>query len=156
MSRFKSQLTSPTSTKLASLVLAPILALCGCSAIQVKLGMKVYVAQLPIATMQASLPKDPGIAPGEKSPLVVTFTQPDGRAWMTEGAGKGKILWSDIAITTSVVSAGKKGVLSLPRDPRLSDGKTGHVIVTDRKSTRLNSSHANISYAVFCLTKKKE
>src|SRR3712207_7123930 len=26
--------------------------------------------------------------------------------------------------------------------------------VTDRKSTRLNSSHANISYAVFCLKKK--
>src|SRR3712207_7103456 len=30
-----------------------------------------------------------------------------------------------------------------------------HVIKTDRKSTRLNSSHANISYAVFCLKKKK-
>src|SRR3712207_8124642 len=28
--------------------------------------------------------------------------------------------------------------------------------VADRKSTRLNSSHANISYAVFCLKKKKE
>src|SRR5947209_15838116 len=27
-------------------------------------------------------------------------------------------------------------------------------IVEDRKSTRLNSSHANISYAVFCLKKK--
>src|SRR3712207_8951633 len=27
---------------------------------------------------------------------------------------------------------------------------------TDRKSTRLNSSHANISYAVFCLKKKHE
>src|SRR5258707_3065884 len=27
---------------------------------------------------------------------------------------------------------------------------------TDRKSTRLNSSHANISYAVFCLEKKHE
>src|SRR5258707_7111547 len=26
----------------------------------------------------------------------------------------------------------------------------------DRKSTRLNSSHANISYAVFCLKKKKD
>src|SRR3712207_6898210 len=26
----------------------------------------------------------------------------------------------------------------------------------DRKSTRLNSSHANISYAVFCLKKKQE
>src|SRR3712207_7506201 len=27
---------------------------------------------------------------------------------------------------------------------------------SDRKSTRLNSSHANISYAVFCLEKKKQ
>src|SRR5258707_11044488 len=27
--------------------------------------------------------------------------------------------------------------------------------IIDRKSTRLNSSHANISYAVFCLKKKK-
>src|SRR3712207_7311609 len=29
-------------------------------------------------------------------------------------------------------------------------------VVKDRKSTRLNSSHANISYAVFCLKKKKK
>src|SRR3712207_8861886 len=29
-------------------------------------------------------------------------------------------------------------------------------INADRKSTRLNSSHANISYAVFCLKKKKQ
>src|SRR3712207_8898183 len=28
-------------------------------------------------------------------------------------------------------------------------------LVRDRKSTRLNSSHANISYAVFCLKKKQ-
>src|SRR3712207_7409029 len=28
-------------------------------------------------------------------------------------------------------------------------------VTPDRKSTRLNSSHANISYAVFCLKKKK-
>src|SRR3712207_8984729 len=30
------------------------------------------------------------------------------------------------------------------------------VAIPDRKSTRLNSSHANISYAVFCLKKKKK
>src|SRR3712207_7134632 len=30
-----------------------------------------------------------------------------------------------------------------------------HGRAVDRKSTRLNSSHANISYAVFCLKKKK-
>src|SRR3712207_8692612 len=29
------------------------------------------------------------------------------------------------------------------------------ILEEDRKSTRLNSSHANISYAVFCLKKKK-
>src|SRR2546430_13727300 len=33
-------------------------------------------------------------------------------------------------------------------------GKSFHV-VGDRKSTRLNSSHSQISYAVFCLKKKK-
>src|SRR3712207_8699653 len=31
----------------------------------------------------------------------------------------------------------------------------GMMRTKDRKSTRLNSSHANISYAVFCLKKKK-
>src|SRR3712207_8910280 len=35
------------------------------------------------------------------------------------------------------------------------DLETGGADRRDRKSTRLNSSHANISYAVFCLKKKK-
>src|SRR3712207_8853549 len=35
------------------------------------------------------------------------------------------------------------------------DGGAGYDYLEDRKSTRLNSSHANISYAVFCLKKKK-
>src|SRR3712207_8630585 len=34
-------------------------------------------------------------------------------------------------------------------------GLVGLEVYQDRKSTRLNSSHANISYAVFCLKKKK-
>src|SRR2546430_7106352 len=33
--------------------------------------------------------------------------------------------------------------------------QTVGVNITDRKSTRLNSSHSQISYAVFCLKKKK-
>src|SRR3712207_7106320 len=33
--------------------------------------------------------------------------------------------------------------------------REGAALARDRKSTRLNSSHANISYAVFCLKKKK-
>src|SRR3712207_8726077 len=35
------------------------------------------------------------------------------------------------------------------------DGSAKFIATVDRKSTRLNSSHANISYAVFCLKKKK-
>src|SRR3712207_6975966 len=38
------------------------------------------------------------------------------------------------------------------RDHRRADRRRGR----DRKSTRLNSSHANISYAVFCLKKKNQ
>src|SRR3712207_8410211 len=36
------------------------------------------------------------------------------------------------------------------------DIQSDQVHQRDRKSTRLNSSHANISYAVFCLKKKKQ
>src|SRR3712207_7844489 len=35
-------------------------------------------------------------------------------------------------------------------------GHTSWLCIIDRKSTRLNSSHANISYAVFCFKKKKK
>src|SRR5438445_5298821 len=46
--------------------------------------------------------------------------------------------------------------LCLCRDCRRhSASHRGRARERDRKSTRLNSSHANISYAVFCLKKKK-
>src|SRR3712207_8232146 len=41
-------------------------------------------------------------------------------------------------------------------DAEVDDREAGLDEHTDRKSTRLNSSHANISYAVFCLKKKKQ
>src|SRR3970282_2659587 len=44
-----------------------------------------------------------------------------------------------------------------PRRPRAHAGRRRHARSrSDRKSTRLNSSHITISYAVFCLKKKKE
>src|SRR3712207_8200296 len=56
-------------------------------------------------------------------------------------------------------AAGVGGVL---RDRHADPGHSRRVrpgqlvaVAQDRKSTRLNSSHANISYAVFCLKKKK-
>src|SRR5947209_15692841 len=48
-----------------------------------------------------------------------------------------------IALAFVCAAKGYKLILTMPESMR------------DRKSTRLNSSHANISYAVFCLKKKK-
>src|SRR5690349_22905589 len=42
----------------------------------------------------------------------------------------------------------------LPRRDADADQRTGAAPARDRKSTRLNSSHVEISYAVFCLKKK--
>src|SRR3712207_7276289 len=64
--------------------------------------------------------------------------------------------------TTSATEPGGGGWSSIPassRPSRRPDGGTSSASDppgsgSDRKSTRLNSSHANISYAVFCLKKK--
>src|SRR3712207_8796344 len=46
--------------------------------------------------------------------------------------------------------------LATPATPLQRAGGAFSFRAGDRKSTRLNSSHANISYAVFCLKKKKQ
>src|SRR2546430_6750080 len=45
--------------------------------------------------------------------------------------------------------------LIIQRSQRLTDLKGCPLVFIDRKSTRLNSRHSQISYAVFCLKKKK-
>src|SRR3712207_7638582 len=52
------------------------------------------------------------------------------------------------------LALGLDGLLHPPRGLRPL-GLLAREEAQDRKSTRLNSSHANISYAVFCLKKKK-
>jgi hypothetical protein len=130
MSGVRSLVVFHAAKTVAGIGLGFLLVLCGCSRIQVGLGLRVSLAKTPVASMEATLPKNPGVAPGEKSPLVVTFTQPDGKILVTSGKGKGKVMWKDLAITPTVVSINKKGVVSLPRDPRFSDGKMGHLAIT--------------------------
>src|SRR5438874_10771828 len=50
------------------------------------------------------------------------------------------------------------GEMQLLREPRreLAASRVRQRLSEDRKSTRLNSSHVEISYAVFCLKKKKK
>src|SRR3712207_8530801 len=65
--------------------------------------------------------------------------------------GKGDILSRDERIKDLVDDLGK-GYLT--RRGFLAKAAALGLTAADRKSTRLNSSHANISYAVFCLKKK--
>src|SRR5690606_39444143 len=47
------------------------------------------------------------------------------------------------------------GRMDVHRDAAAVVGHRDRIVAVDRKSTRLNSSHVKISYAVFCLNKKK-
>src|SRR3712207_7666939 len=69
---------------------------------------------------------------------------PDQLLWIIREVANGVYLINDTAMSRPHVAA---RVLNQFRELTSS--------ATDRKSTRLNSSHANISYAVFCLKKKK-
>src|SRR2546427_5615698 len=61
--------------------------------------------------------------------------------------------------TTAAVAPGRRSVLAQPEIVTVRQPPavvTTRTVVVDRKSTRLNSSHSQISYAVFCLKKKKQ
>src|SRR3712207_7981221 len=61
-----------------------------------------------------------------------------------------------VGLREQVVDEVDARVEVLETSKRLGPGRLGVALAPgDRKSTRLNSSHANISYAVFCLKKKK-
>jgi hypothetical protein len=111
------------------LAISALLSLSACSAVKVKLGVRVDLAKVPVASIDAKLPGGPGIAPGQKSPLVVTVTQTDGKVLLTEGKGGGKVMWKDLQVTPTIVTANQKGVIALASDPRISDGKTGSVAI---------------------------
>src|SRR5206468_6032833 len=74
-------------------------------------------------------------------------------------------LWIIMAASEQQAPVGEKGVraavdidegvVGLHQDG-LRQGGVPHPLLGDRKSTRLNSSHDQISYAVFCLKKKKK
>src|SRR5947209_10337152 len=55
-----------------------------------------------------------------------------------------------------ILARGEAGAIANGLDQDVLDGARFAARQEDRKSTRLNSSHANISYAVFCLKKKNK
>src|SRR3712207_7666482 len=71
------------------------------------------------------------------------------RSWeLFKDDAKARARWDRYAICPSL--------LANPTSMAPADAARRARVKQDRKSTRLNSSHANISYAVFCLKKKKK
>src|SRR5947207_8715070 len=63
---------------------------------------------------------------------------------------------SDVAIVRCAGRIVRGAEVSILRNAVVSEKDARTIVLEDRKSTRLNSSHTVISYAVFCLKKKKK
>jgi len=104
--------------------------LSGCTSLEVWLKMKTPLASIQITSASLTLRSGPGIVPGKTDQLVVAVTQPNGEVLRAAGLGDGKIMWNELVITSSVVTVNAHGKVSLTDDPRISDGKVGHITVT--------------------------
>src|SRR5437867_7292874 len=88
------------------------------------------------------------------------FKQPSSTECYTLSLHDALPIWQDRAITDRAVDVYvlrlRQKVEEDPANPRMihSVRGFGYTFEQDRKSTRLNSSHRTISYAVFCLKKK--
>src|SRR5690348_18058874 len=82
-------------------------------------------------------------------PYTTLFRSPARDFGERAGIGRRVIAEDDVThIDTAVVMQDRQELTMGENDPSIKS-------VEDRKSTRLNSSHPSISYAVFCLKKKK-
>lgn len=120
--------------------------LIGCSSLNLRMGRRVDLTKTPVASIEASLPKGPAIAPGQKLQLVVKATLTDGKVLLTEGQGKGKVQWKDLKVTARVLAVNNNGVILLPSDPRVGDGQIGHVTVTIPSQPDVKSAELDVPF----------
>src|SRR3712207_8221899 len=90
-------------------------------------------------------------------PYTTLFRSVAAEARLVERAER---LLDDQHVVVGGVDRGLREAVDVGDERRADAQVDGHAVrarpeLGDRKSTRLNSSHANISYAVFCLKKKK-
>ena len=124
--RFQSR---PRAALVAVLAIAAV-ALSGCESILVMTGARMRLDGVPLQAIAASMPGNGGIAPGGKATLSVVATTTDGRTLASAGAAGGKVLLDSYHFDASVVKVSADGVVKLPANPHLSEGRTPHVRIT--------------------------
>ncbi len=108
-------------------IILGLVVLGGCGSIQVALGLKTRLDKVSVTALSAWLSPSPGLSPGQSGRLVITATASDGKQLVTVGPGHGKVLFDSFTFDATVVSVNKKGIVSLPSDPRLSEGVVPHI-----------------------------
>ena len=121
--------------RLAALLGLAALVLGGCEALMVATGQRMRLDGIPLQSITASLNGATALAPGGKAPLSVIATTTDGRTLATAGTGDGKVLADSYTFEASVATVSAKGVVSLPADPRLSEGRTPHLRIVAAGTT---------------------
>lgn len=116
---------------------AALASLAGCSALAVRLGLRVRLDTVPVTAITASLVNGSesspvsALGPGQSARLVISATAQDGKQFVTVGAGHGKVAFDNYTITATIVQVGTSGKVSMPADPRASDDQAGQLhIVT--------------------------
>jgi hypothetical protein len=115
---------------LAALCAAMALALSGCEALMLATGQRTRLPDAPLKSVTAALPGNGALAPGGSAALSIIATTADGHQFATAGTGDGKVLADSYLFAASIAVVTTEGVVTLPDDPRLSEGRTPFVRVT--------------------------
>jgi hypothetical protein len=109
-----------------------LLSLGACTEIELALGLRTRLDQVPVTSISASLSPGPALAPGGKARLVITASSSDGKKLVTVGPGHGEVLFDSFKLSATVAQVDPAGHVTLPADPRASQGQTGRIhIVTN-------------------------
>ncbi|MDP9011829.1 MAG: hypothetical protein M3O41_04045 [Pseudomonadota bacterium] len=120
----------------AALLALALVSTLGCSATATRLGLRVRLDSVPVTAVSASLVNKRGgsmvsaLGPGQSAQLVVVARTRDGQQFATVGSGHGKVALDNYTIEAAVIQVSKSGTVSLSSDPRVSDGKVGHLRIT--------------------------
>jgi hypothetical protein len=98
-----------------------------CSSLAVSLGFRQRLDKVQVTEVRGSLVSDHGVAmialaPGQSAHLILIAVAADGKQYISVGAGHGKVAFDSYKLDAQIVSVTAKGVVSLPSDPRVSDG----------------------------------
>lgn len=107
-----------------------MMAIAGCNSLETALKWKIPLQNVAVTAMSASLRDKNGIAPGQNTQLIVSITDTSGAVLYAGSNGTNKIMWDDLLFTGDIVSVNQRGEVSMPDDPRVTDGKLGHIVIT--------------------------